>query len=211
MSILVDQILSLSVENILVIYVGVASVVIISLIFIVGTFFSRLGKQELHKMVLEEDAYKEADQILSKAGKVSLGMVKKASEYEVENKETIDRVSKEQIHALESQLKDSVKEVATSLKKELTESVVDMGESLKKETIEAQKAVDLKISEEYKALQKELAEYYAQRVSKIDKEISSIVAGVSSKVMGRAMSLKDHQEYVLKVLEEERKRGRLSA
>lgn len=76
----------------------------------------------------------------------------------------------------------------------------DFKEILKKETYASQKIVEGKIEEVYAETNKEIETYKEDRIKKVEDEIYNIIQNVASLVLGKAISLKDHEQLVVDAL-----------
>lgn len=102
---------------------------------------------------------------------------------------------------------DTLSRVSKDMEEKILEEVDDFGEVLRKETVETQKQVEQKISRKYEDLEKELESYREKQLKKIDERVFELIARVTKLVLGRAISLEEHQSMVLEALEEAKKEG----
>jgi hypothetical protein len=54
-------------------------------------------------------------------------------------------------------------------------------------------------------MEEELAVYKAERMKKVDEKIFEILRDVAAKAIGKALSLEDHEDIVVKALEDAKK------
>jgi F0F1-type ATP synthase membrane subunit b/b' len=85
----------------------------------------------------------------------------------------------------------------------------NFGEALKKETIDSQKIVDKKIEEEYEKTEKELESYRTEAFKKINDQIYNIIQNISNEILGKSISLQDHEWLIINALEKAKKQGLL--
>ena len=127
---------------------------------------------------------------------------------------TLDELSK----ALFSEYKRQVEEekrknietlsnVSHDIENELVNEVKDFKNLLQKETIEKEKEVETRINADYSTIEKEMNEYRQRKLAKIDENIYEILADLSKQILGKALNLEDHQNLVLKILEDIKSQG----
>ena len=106
-------------------------------------------------------------------------------------------------------LKSSTIKIASNITKDIESNTIselkDFKEILKKETYASQKIVEEKIEEKYSEMKKELEAYRQERLKKIEDEIYNIIQNISMLVLGRSLSVRDHEEMILEALEKAKK------
>jgi uncharacterized protein YkuJ len=104
---------------------------------------------------------------------------------------------------LESLKADTIK-IANNITKDIENNTIqelkDFKEILKKETYASQKIVEQKIEEEYAQTKVEIETYKQDRIKKVEDEIYNILQNVSTLVLGKAISLEDHEQIVIDAL-----------
>lgn len=93
------------------------------------------------------------------------------------------------------------------LEKSAKDEVEAFKNTLQKETIDVQRDVSQKIQEAYTAAQEEIKKYRTERLAEIDNRIGEIILSVSQQVIGKTLSLEDHQDLVIASLEKAKKEG----
>lgn len=97
--------------------------------------------------------------------------------------------------------------VVENLEKTASDNLEDFKTSFKKATLEKQRQLSNQVSSEYKDINKELSEYKRKQIAQIDRLVKEQVAKISQQVLGRAISLTEHQrlidEAIEKAIEEE--------
>jgi F0F1-type ATP synthase membrane subunit b/b' len=73
-------------------------------------------------------------------------------------------------------------------------------EALESERIFMHKELEGKIAEEYKKTQKHIEDYKVDQIKKVDKQVFDILHALTSNVLGRSLSLKDHEDLVQRAL-----------
>ena len=140
-------------------------------------------------------------------------------------KEDLSRVSSLQIKefekatadftALYSQILQDLKtkniEVFQNVSKDIevntTDEIKNFKESMQKLTVLSQKEVKKKIDSDYKNSKKEIENYKKEELQKIDQGIYELLEKVSKLVLGKALSLSEHEDLIQKSLQKAKKEG----
>ncbi len=96
------------------------------------------------------------------------------------------------------EIEQATQEVEQQIEKEMDE----FKDVLHEGTVGMQEKVEAKATAEYQKVEKELESYKARRLKAVDETIYDILHDVSKDVFGQALSMEEHQELVLKALEE---------
>lgn len=190
--------------------------------------FNILQKKEAD---IESEAHKKASHILqearSKAIKiiedtnVSYELLKKTFEQQLKaasyhSSQKFEGISDEFLKVYQktlTDLKDNNIKIISNISKDIENStrleLEDFKETLKKETLDSQKIVEGKIEQGYQMAEKELEDYKAERLKKIEDEIYNIIQNVSKEVLGKTLSLQEHEQLVIEALEKAKKEGKL--
>lgn len=80
-------------------------------------------------------------------------------------------------------------------------------ESMQKLTTLSQKEVRKKIDTDYESLKNEIEIYKKEELEKIDSEIYELLEKISKLVLGKALSLSEHEDLIEKSLEKAKKEG----
>ena len=88
-----------------------------------------------------------------------------------------------------------------------TEEIKNFKESMQKLTTLSQEEVKKKIDTDYEVLKKEIADYKKEELQKIDSGIYELLEKISKIVLGKALSLADHEGLIEKSLEKAKKEG----
>lgn len=73
-------------------------------------------------------------------------------------------------------------------------------EALEGERIFMHKELEAKITEEFKKAQKHIEDYKVDQMKKVDKQVFDILHALTSNVLGKSLSLKDHEDLVQRAL-----------
>lgn len=107
---------------------------------------------------------------------------------------------KKELQALKTNTINIANNITKDIENNTIEELKDFKEILKKETYASQKIVEEKIEEEYAQTEKEIEAYKALRIKKVEDEIYNILQNVSTLVLGKAISLEDHEQLVIDAL-----------
>lgn len=173
-------------------------------------------KQKAYGMI--DEANNKAMDIVSKA---NLSTDIASSNFNQE----IKRIASLQIKELEKATSDFMKlytrvlqtlkskniEVFQNVSKDIeVNAIEEMGnfkESMQKLTISSEKLVQKKIDIDYLTVKKEIKNYKEEELKKIDQEIYAILERISKLVLGKALSLSEHEDLIQKSLEKAKKEG----
>ena len=75
------------------------------------------------------------------------------------------------------------------------------------ETVDSEKMVKQKMEHEFSLARKEIDQYRADQIKKINDGIYSIIQRVTESVLGKAISLSQHEELIINALEKAKKEG----
>lgn len=87
------------------------------------------------------------------------------------------------------------------------EEIKNFKESMEKLTVSSEKLVKKKIDTDYEDVEKEIQSYKEEKLQKIDQDIYKLLEKVSSLVLGKAISLSEHEDLIEKALEKAKKEG----
>lgn len=131
---------------------------------------------------------------------------------QLEYEEIIKRASKKADEiilssvSLDEKIKKSVQEsYEKALQKELgklNEKNINILNSVSKDIVSMLKQ---RADEDYSKVKQELEEYKKERLKEIDENIYELLLSVSKETIGKTLSLEDHQELIIKALEDAKK------
>ena len=147
---------------------------------------------------------KEAHVINKKSENLLEGEIEKAAEIHIRALEkTSDELLnfyKEMVEKEQENSLDTFKKASDSIQTAVIKDVDELKETLHNETLEARQKVE-----------KEMEEYRSRRMQEIDKKIYDIVYEVTAKVLGKSLSIADHEAVIFKILDDVKQKGGLSA
>lgn len=94
-----------------------------------------------------------------------------------------------------------------ALDKVANREINDFKNALESETINIEKAVGQKIAARYDEVKQEIEDYKAKQIAGVDAKINQAITTLLPKILSRAIDPKEHQDLVIKSLEEARKNG----
>lgn len=212
----------------------VVSIVILALgLVVVAIYLSKLTKT-LHndsgtKNATLEEARIKAIKIIDDANNQAVDIISKATlstDLSSQNfKEDLANASSDQIKKFEKATSDFTNmytktlqdlrtkniEVFQNISKDIETNTMDevknFKESMKRLTTLSQKEVKRKIEVDYEAARKEIESYKKEELGKIDLKIYEFLGKVSKLVLGKAISLSEHEDLIEKSLEKAKKEG----
>ena len=147
---------------------------------------------------------KEAHVINKKSENLLEGEIEKAAEIHIRALEkTSDELLnfyKEMVEKEQENSLDTFKKASDSIQTAVLQQVDEFKNVLHEETAEARESVE-----------KKLEEYRSSRMQEIDKKIYDIVYEVTAKVLGKSLSIADHEAVIFKILDDVKQKGGLSA
>lgn len=95
---------------------------------------------------------------------------------------------------------DQFKIIAKNMENHAFAGIGEFRESLEGQRIFIHKQLEARLDEEYKKAQKDIEIYKTDQMKKIDKQVFDILHALIRDVLGRSLSLKDHEDLVQKAL-----------
>lgn len=184
---------------------------------------------DLHKErnITQKEILNKSDHILEEAREKAIKIIANANLFEDSTKKIFDqelkRTTESQIKTLEKLsydflnafqkeligLKDNNIKMMETVSKDIEVSVIaelkDYREILKKETYDSQKIVEDKIEEAFRNAQKEISDFKTDRLKIVEDQIYEIIQNVSKIVLGKSLSLQEHEQLVIDALEKAKK------
>lgn len=158
-----------------------------------------------------QEATKKADTIIRRAEflneEVRTQFTSSLKEMSKKQEELFDKRSEDVVGLYEKFIKDlrsDTEEQFKIISKDMeNHSLVVIGEfrdALESERILMHKQVEAKVEEEYKKIQKHIEDYKLDQIQKVDKQVFNILHALTRNVLGRSLSLRDHEDLVQKAL-----------
>lgn len=178
---------------------------------------------------LSNEASKTASKIIDEANNKAIDIINKANlsaDIASDNfNQEIKRIGSLQIREFEKATSDFMKlyaqvlqdlklkniEVFQNVSKDIEvntiEEIKNFKQSMESLTVSSQKLVQKKIDTDYVTVKKEIEDYKKTTLKKIDQEIYILLEKVGKLVLGKALSLSEHEDLIEKSLEKAKKEG----
>lgn len=85
--------------------------------------------------------------------------------------------------------------------------IKDFKNALETETINIEKAVGEKLAVRYDEVKQEVEDYKAKQIAAVDQKINKILVEIAQNLLGKTLNARDHQDLVIKALEEAKQNG----
>ena len=119
--------------------------------------------------------------------------------------ENVKNESSQVLGSISNDIKeDSLKEIE-SFRGQMEKGVLEISQSLQQMLVDSQKLVNSEIENEKKRILAEIEEYKKARMAQVDKKIYEVVKKVSKEILHHGLKPEEHEEIVLKALEESKK------
>ncbi len=172
---------------------------------------SSLNQAREQAFSLITDANKGAEKILEDANYMSQEMSERIDsqmeEVAREGTEFVEESTDNLLKAHRKALLEASKGNITSMRTVSDE----FRKELSGEILEFRKGLDSISTEARTKMEEELAHHKALRIKTIDDAVYKIVGDAATKIIGRSLSLQDHEEFILNVLEEAKEKGEFSS
>ena len=163
-----------------------------------------------------EEASKVSEQIIQEARIKASEIIKKTETFSRETKDAmiaeLGKVSTEYIGSYKQALNEAKTEtvsvlagVSKDLKSKALSEVETFKGSLQAEIKSSQEALRQAVNAGYQKIEGEIDKYRKVRLQQVDVAIFEILREVSQRVIGKALTLEEHEELVIKSLEEAKK------
>ena len=160
-----------------------------------------------------EEANAQAKQIVAEAQTRSGQLISEAATFGNQTRELLGK-ELQKLQAVElgyyqKALEDTKLQAQASLggisgdvKQEVVRQIDAVRSSLAGEIQKAQLETRQILSSSYKKMEEEIAIYKAERLKRVDEKIIEILKDASAKAIGKSLSLEDHEDVVIKALED---------
>ncbi len=127
-------------------------------------------------------------------------LIKHQTAYFEKASEDFLKTYKEQLNSLKEKNIQILTNASKDIEVHSLKEVKDFDTVLEKETVDSQKIIESKIEQEYARVQKEVEDYKNQMLKKADEQIYRIIKEVSKTVIGKSLSLEEHEEFIIDAL-----------
>lgn len=155
---------------------------------------------------IEERAKERGMRLVEKARDKALEIIAQARNVgeadKVDLEERLGRATRRHLDNYRETLQKISKDIENEALRELNE----FKDALQMETVKTQDVVAEKISEEYERAKLELNNYKNESLRKIDAQAREMVKEAAKRILGKTLNLEDHEQLVIRALEEVRKK-----
>lgn len=95
---------------------------------------------------------------------------------------------------------DQFKLMVKNMEEFTVEGIKELREDIEKERQSVNKQIDQKVEDENKRSQKAIEDYKLEQIKKIDKRVFEILQVLTRDILGKSLTLKDHEELIQKAL-----------
>jgi len=171
---------------------------------------------EAERVKTLEEAKTQAKQIVSEAQTRSGQLITEAASFGNETRELLGK-ELQKLQAVElgyyqKALEDTKLTAQTSLgsiskdvRQEVVKQIDAVRTSLTGEIQKVQMETRQMLSASYKKMEEEIGVYKIERLKRVDEKVFEILKDVSTKAIGKSLSLEDHEDIVIKALEDAKK------
>lgn len=213
----------------LVITIFILSVTIVVTVVYFSKLVKKLIQTNKDKSSILDEATNKAVRIIDEANNKSLDIIQKANLFVGEARDDLNdqlkNVTSIEIKEFEKATSDFMKlyslvlqdlkskniEVFQNVSKDIEVNTIaeikNFKESMEGLTVSSEKLVQKKIDSDYFHVKKEIQNYKETALKKIDQGIYELLEKVCSLVLGKALSLSEHEDLIRKSLEKAKKEG----
>lgn len=95
--------------------------------------------------------------------------------------------------------------IARNMENKAVSEIEEFRKTIEDQSIFIHKQLDIKLNEEYKKAQKNIEDYKLDQMNKFDKKVFDIIHTLTRDLLGRTLSLKDHEDLIQKGLAQMKK------
>ncbi|OGM17840.1 hypothetical protein A2V56_04315 [Candidatus Woesebacteria bacterium RBG_19FT_COMBO_42_9] len=170
------------------------------------------------KEALSQEAQKTAEKIVTEAQLKAQVIISEAGTFSTKSKEDFSREVKRateiQIANFQAALANSQKEageafggISGSVRAEVQNQIVALRKALEEEINRSRAEARESINEAYQKVEEEVEVYKGIRLKQLDERIFEIISDVISKATGSVLNFDEHEDLVIKALEEAKKQN----
>ncbi|HOA18734.1 MAG TPA: hypothetical protein PKK54_02450 [bacterium] len=115
--------------------------------------------------------------------------------------------------ALEKENNENIQTLAKTaevIKNEVMSDIDKFKDSMRDRTYETQKKIEEKLQKSYEQVEEEIKQYKKDKINNIQENIFNIISEITEKVVGKSISLEDHENLIIDMLKDEIKKLGLS-
>lgn len=149
---------------------------------------------------LRENLVSEIENKLKVVGEQAVVLLaKESAQFDQEYKTMITTIKQDYVKKADETLK--------IIEKIPEQELTDFSNILKKETVEAQSVIDKRVQEQFEKSQQEIQKYKEEKLKEVDRSINKIIIQVAGEVIGKTLSLSEHEKLVFDALESAKREG----
>ncbi len=114
--------------------------------------------------------------------------------------EELSRLYEQFTRDVRRQIEEQFKIIAKNTENQAINGIGELREILEAERVFMRKQLEVKVDEEYKKSKQHIEEYKIDQMKKIDKKVFDVLQVLIREVLGKSISLKEHEELVQKAL-----------
>lgn len=140
--------------------------------------------------------------------------LKKLSERQVS---TFENLSSDLINVYKNSLEDQhkvglaqIEKTSEFVQEELKNQITDLKDSLQKETAQSEEQVRAMISSDYEHTKAEIEKYKNEKFAEINLKVYELIPQITKEILGRTLTIDDHQSVVLKILDDAKRDSSLN-
>ena len=178
-----------------------------------GEYEREVNETKAKQTTLELEAKKIADRIVIEAQEKARAIISEAATYSSKSKEEfsaeVKRATGAQMASFEAALNEAKTQAAQTfgsisneVGKEVQAQIELLRSALSTQITASQEEAKKAVADAYKKVELEVDAYKKVREKQVDERIFEVLEETTSKVLGKAISISDHEELVIKALEE---------
>jgi len=167
---------------------------------------------------LIQDAQTSANQIVKDATIKAEAIIKGAQEIDINQQQVIAKaleaqsqkyadVYQQSLKSIEQQIRLAVKDAPEDIKKGIQAQINLVGQELSKDLVGTQSQFKVAMDTAYKNMLADLENYKKAKMVKVDESITEAIEEIAKEVIARSIPVEDHEELILKSLEQAKKEG----
>ena len=174
----------------------------------IWVFLISIALTIIFNVVLVWDLYKEK----SKLKKLQNRVYKKAAQVLEEGKKNLQSLARNNTKILEDEskslrnhYKEMVREVDDEYRKKASYAVSLLEKATEGEVKDFGKDIDQEIASQINRSKQEIEEYKKEKLAHVDEAVVNIIKQASEEILGKTISLRDHQALIIEALEKAKK------
>lgn len=118
-----------------------------------------------------------------------------------------DRQYQQLFSSIQEEYTRKTKLTIDTMQKTATDELEDFKQILRNETISSQNIISTKIQEEFNLVLKDIQTYRTQKIQEINASAKDVTKKITEDLLGKALSLSEHEQLITQALESAKKEG----